>query len=45
MLDEHTVPQTSDNARSMLAAETARLARQIHTLVPHDGYVLSRFLT
>jgi len=40
MLDEHTVPQTSDNARSMLAAETARLARQIYTLVPHDGSIV-----
>ncbi|MFB5762878.1 AraC family transcriptional regulator [Paenibacillus medicaginis] len=40
ILDEHALPQTSGNAKSMLATETARLARQIYTRVPHDGAIV-----
>lgn len=41
MLDEHAVPQTPGNTKSMLASGTVQLARQIYTRVPHDGAIVN----
>jgi hypothetical protein len=42
MLDEHAVPPAPDNAEGSLDAATARLARLIYALAPHDGIFSQR---